>query len=33
MVRGWGGGWYVSGFLYALIPALALLWVRERERG
>jgi phosphatidate cytidylyltransferase len=30
MVRGWGLGWYVSGFLYALLPALALLWIRER---
>jgi phosphatidate cytidylyltransferase len=29
MVRGWGLGWYVSGFFYALLPALALLWVRE----
>jgi phosphatidate cytidylyltransferase len=30
MVRGWGLGWYVSGFFYALLPALALLWIRER---
>jgi phosphatidate cytidylyltransferase len=30
-VRGWGGAWYASGFLYALIPALALLWIRERD--
>jgi phosphatidate cytidylyltransferase len=29
MVRGWGLGWYVSGFFYGLLPALALLWVRE----
>jgi phosphatidate cytidylyltransferase len=29
IVRGWGLGWYASGFLYALLPALALLWVRE----
>jgi phosphatidate cytidylyltransferase len=29
IVRGWGFGWYVSGFFYALLPALALLWVRE----
>ncbi len=29
MVRGWGPGWHVSGFVYALLPALALLWVRE----
>jgi phosphatidate cytidylyltransferase len=31
MVRGWGVAWYISGFLYALLPALALLWVRERD--
>jgi phosphatidate cytidylyltransferase len=31
LVRGWGAAWYVSGFLYALAPALALLWVRERD--
>jgi phosphatidate cytidylyltransferase len=30
MVRGWGLVWYASGFFYALLPALALLWVRER---
>lgn len=30
LVRGWGAGWQISGFFYALIPALALLWVRER---
>ena len=30
LVRGWGLGWHVGGFFYALIPALALLWVRER---
>jgi phosphatidate cytidylyltransferase len=29
IVRGWGFGWCVSGFFYALLPALALLWVRE----
>jgi phosphatidate cytidylyltransferase len=29
MVRGWSLAWYVSGFFYALLPALALLWVRE----
>ena len=23
--------WYVGGFLYALLPALALLWIRERD--
>lgn len=30
IVRGWGAGWYISGFVYALVPALALLWVRDR---
>jgi len=30
IVRGWGAGWYAGGFLYALLPALALLWIRER---
>lgn len=30
IVRGWGAAWYLSGFLYALFPALALLWIRER---
>jgi phosphatidate cytidylyltransferase len=30
IVRGWGLGWSVGGFLYALIPALALLWIRDR---
>ena len=31
LVRGRGAVWYASGFLYALIPALALLWIRERD--
>ena len=31
IVRGWGPVWYVAGFLYALLPALSLLWVRERD--
>ena len=30
MVRGWGLGWQLGGFVYALVPALALLWIRER---
>ena len=30
LVRGWGAGWYISGFVYALVPALALLWIRDR---
>jgi phosphatidate cytidylyltransferase len=32
IVQGWGFGWQVAGFIYALIPALALLWIRERFR-
>jgi phosphatidate cytidylyltransferase len=31
LTRGWGAAWYVGGFLYALLPALALLWIRERS--
>ena len=31
IVRGWGIGWQFGGFFYALLPALALLWIRERE--
>jgi len=31
IVRGWGAAWYISGFIYALFPALALLWIRERS--
>jgi phosphatidate cytidylyltransferase len=31
IVRGWGAAWYLSGFFYALLPALALLWIRERD--
>lgn len=30
MTRGWGALWYIDGFIYALVPALALLWIRER---
>jgi phosphatidate cytidylyltransferase len=30
IVRGWGAAWYITGFFYALLPALALLWIRER---
>ena len=34
ITRGWGAAWYLSGFVYALVPALALLWVRDRaEHG
>ena len=31
ITKGWGASWYISGFFYALIPALALLWIRERD--
>jgi phosphatidate cytidylyltransferase len=31
IVRGWGATWYAGGFVYALLPALALLWIRERD--
>jgi len=31
LVCGWGAEWQISGFFYALVPALALLWVRERD--
>ena len=30
IVHGWGFAWQVAGFVYALVPALALLWIRER---
>ena len=30
IVAGWGFGWTVAGFAYALVPALALLWIRDR---
>jgi phosphatidate cytidylyltransferase len=28
--RGWGIGWSVGGFVYAVAAACALLWIRER---
>jgi phosphatidate cytidylyltransferase len=31
LTRGWGAAWYLGGFVYALLPALALLWIRERS--
>ena len=31
IVRGWGVGWSIGGFVYCLLPALALLWIRERD--
>ena len=30
LVARWGFGWKVAGFVYALVPALALLWIRDR---
>ena len=30
IVRGWGLHWSVGGFFYCLLPALALLWIRDR---
>jgi phosphatidate cytidylyltransferase len=30
LVKGWGPVWYIGGFFYALLPALALLWIRDR---
>jgi phosphatidate cytidylyltransferase len=30
IVAGWGFGWKVTGFVYALVPALSLLWIRDR---
>jgi phosphatidate cytidylyltransferase len=29
LVRGWGVLWQVGGFLYALVAALSLLWIRD----
>lgn len=30
ITRGWGAAWYVAGFVYALIAALSILWIRDR---
>jgi phosphatidate cytidylyltransferase len=30
LTKGWGPAWYIAGFLYAAVAALALLWIRER---
>ena len=30
MVGHWGVSWRIYGFFYCLLPALALLWIRER---
>src|SRR4051812_34865231 len=31
IVRGWAFEWKIGGFFYALLPALALLWIRDRS--
>ncbi len=31
IVRGRGVGWKIGGFIYCLLPALALLWLRDRS--
>lgn len=31
IVRGWGLHWSIGGFVYCLLPALALLWIRDRS--
>ena len=31
MTRAWGPHWTAGGFVYALVPAVALLWLRERD--
>ncbi|MEO6580499.1 MAG: phosphatidate cytidylyltransferase [Sphingomicrobium sp.] len=30
LTEGWGLNWTLAGFAYALVPALALLWIRDR---
>jgi phosphatidate cytidylyltransferase len=30
IVRGWGLAWQAGGFVYCLLPALAMLWIRDR---
>jgi len=30
MVGHWGMGWRIYGFFYCLLPAVSLLWIRER---
>jgi phosphatidate cytidylyltransferase len=30
IARGWGPEWQVAGFVYALVAALSLLWIRDR---
>src|SRR5207253_10330090 len=33
ITKGWGMAWATGGFLYALVAALALLWVRDRAEN
>lgn len=33
MTRSWGLGWAVGGFIYCLVPAVALLWIRGWDDG
>ena len=33
IVRGWGFAWQAGGFVYAVLPALSLLWIRDRSDG
>lgn len=33
MTRGWGAAWFVAGVLYALLPAVSLLWLRLPPDG
>ena len=30
MLASWGLGWKLLGFIYCLLPAISLLWIRER---
>ena len=30
MLSSWGGAWKVYGFIYCLLPAVSLLWIREQ---
>ncbi len=31
IVRGWSLRWQIGGFAYAIVPALSLLWIRDRS--
>jgi phosphatidate cytidylyltransferase len=31
LTRAWGPRWTAGGFVYALLPAISLLWIRERD--